>query len=154
VKYVYWAIPGLLAGRPGPDEIEWKLGDLKNAGFGAILSLHNSAIGLSDIQAYGFIHKLLPLPNSVPPSEEDFYTYHQLLPEALAFIHQNVTSGIPTLIHCHAGKDRTGVVLVCYLCTFEIYRPPDAIKHLRALKPSLLSAEGYETMVYRLLGYR
>ena len=151
MEYTYWAIPGILAGRPGPDEIDWDLGELKRAGFGAILSLHNSLVGLNDLDKKGFVHKLLPLPNTVPPSSDDFYTYQRLLPEALAFIHQNISAGIPTLVHCHASKDRTGVVLVSYLCAFEKASPSEAIRKLRAVKPSLLSADGYEAMVYRLV---
>lgn len=151
MKYIYWAIPGLLAGRPGPDEINWNLNELQQAGFGAILSLHDGGVNSADICQHGFAHKLLPLPNSVPPSIEDFRTYQQLLPRALSFIEQHVTTGIPTLVHCHASKDRTGVVLVCYLCTYEQTSPSKAIRSLRAVKPALLSAEGYEALVYRLL---
>jgi len=151
MKYVYWAIPGVLAGRPGPDEREWDLRELKEAGFGAILSLHDCGVGMNDIDKYGFVHKLLPLPCSVPPTIDEFYTYQKLLPEALAFINRNVTAGIPTLVHCHVGRDRTGVVLVCYLCTYEKIDISEAIRKLRVVKPSLISTDGYEAMVYRLL---
>jgi len=154
LKYIYWAIPGFLAGRPGPDEIDWDLSELKEAGFGAILSLHNSPVGLENVHQSGFVHKLLPLPASIPPASEDFLAYQQLLPESMAFIHRNITAGIPTLVHCHAGKDRTGVVLACYLCTHEKLDPPAAIRKLRAVKPPLLSAGGYEALVYQLLDSR
>ncbi len=115
MKYIYWTMFGILARRPGPDEIEWDLNEFKNAGFGAILSLRNNPKGLNHINKHGFAYKLLPLPNYVPPSVDDFFTYQHLLSEALAFISQNVAVGTPALVHCHAGKDRTGVVLVCYL---------------------------------------
>ncbi len=151
MKYVYWAIPGILAGRPGPDEFQWNFIELKQAGFGAILSLHNDPRGLKDIDKHGFVHKLLTLPNSVPPSTDDYFTYQQLLPEAISFISQNVSAGAPTLLHCHSGKDRTGVILICYLCTVEKMNPLEAIGKLRTVKPSLLSSDGYEAMVYRLL---
>lgn len=106
----------------------------------------------TEIHRHGFAHLLLPLPDSIPPSEEDFRVYRRQLPRALAFIERHVTAGIPTLVHCHAGKDRTGVVLVCYLCICERKSPSEAIRGLRAVKPSLLSAEGYEALVWRLLG--
>jgi protein-tyrosine phosphatase len=151
MRYIYWAIPDILAGRPGPCGIDWDLREIKEAGFGAILSLHNSPVGLNDIYKYGLEHKLLPLPNTVPPSIDDFYTYQQFLPEALSFIHRNVTAGIPMIVHCHAGNDRTGVALVTYLYAFEKINPSEAIRKLRIVRPSILSADGYESMVYRLL---
>ncbi len=150
MQYVYWAIPGLLAGRPGPDEIEWNLGELRQAGFGALLSLHNGGLNSADISQHGFVHMLLPLPDTVPPSPEDIRTYRRLVPKALSFISQHVTNRIPTLVHCHAGKDRTGVVLVCYLSAYMEISPVDAIAKLRAIKPGLLSAEGYEELALRL----
>jgi len=151
MKCIYWAIPNLLAGRPGPDEINSNLEELQRAGFGAILSLHSGGVNSANIRQHGFAHELLPLPNSVPPSIEDFRTYQLLLPRALSFIEQHVTTGISTLVHCHASKDRTGVVLVCYLCTHEQTSPSEAVRRLRAVKPTLLSAEGYEALAYRLL---
>lgn len=151
MKYVYWAIPGLLASRPGPDEIAWNLGELYQAGFGAMLSLHDGGVDPADIRRHGFIHKLLLLPNSVPPSLQDIGIYQQLLPEALSFIDQHVVAKVPTLVHCHASKDRTGVVLACYLSRYMKMSPSEAIAKLRAVKPSLLSAEGYEALVYHLL---
>ena len=150
MKYVYWAIPGLLAGRPGPDEIPWDLQELRQAGFGAILSLHSGGIESTEIRRLGFAHLLLPLPYSVPPLPPDIDTYRQLLPEALAFIKQHVTLGTPALVHCHAGKDRTGVVLASYLTTGLGMHPLEAIDKLRVVKPSLLSAEGYQALALYL----
>jgi protein-tyrosine phosphatase len=73
-----------------------------------------------------------------------------LLPEALAFIKQHVTFGTPTLVYCHAGKDRTGVVLASYLSTGLGMHPLEAIDKLRAVKPGLLSAEGYLALALHL----
>ena len=54
------------------------------------------------------------------------------------------------MVHCHASKDRTGVVLVCYMSIHMRISPVDAIAKLRAVKPSILSAEGYEELALRL----
>jgi protein-tyrosine phosphatase len=112
--------------------------------------LHNGRINSADISQHGFAHMLLPLPDTVPPSPDDVGTYQRLVPRALTFISQHVTNRIPTLVHCHASKDRTGVVLVCYLSIHMRISPVDAIAKLRAVKPSILSAEGYEELALRL----
>lgn len=151
MKYTYWVIPRLLAGRPGPDEVGWNLEELYRNGFRTILSLHDGGADQADIKRHGFIHKLLPLPNSGPPSPGDILIYRQLLPKALSVIEQWVRNGDPTLVHCHAGKDRTGVVLACYLSRYPKLKPSEAIARLRAIKPDLLTAEGYEALVYHLL---
>jgi protein-tyrosine phosphatase len=150
VKHVYWVIPGLLAGRPGPDEFPWDLDELHRAGLRAILSLHAGGVDVADIRRYGFVHKLLPLPDSVPPSPEDLLSYQRLLPQAFSFIRYQLVDRIPTLVHCHAGRDRTGVVLASYLSTYMGMEPAEAVERLRAIKSTALSAEGYDALVHYL----
>ncbi len=150
MKYVYWAIPGRLAGRPGPDEFPWDLAELRQAGFRAILSLHEGGIEPGEMRAQGFVHQLLILPCSVPPEKQDVEQYRLLLPKALDFISAQLAADSPTLVHCHAGKDRTGVVLATYLCRVQGEAPAEAIARLRAARRSLLSAEGYEALAYEL----
>jgi len=148
VKHVYWVIPGLLAGRPGPDEFPWDLDELHQAGLRAILSLHSGGVDVDDIRRCGFVHELLPLPDSVPPSPGDLLVYQRRLPQAFSFIRYQLVDRIPTLVHCHAGRDRTGVVLACYLSTYMGMEPSEAVESLRAIKPTILSAEGYEALVH------
>ena len=59
-------------------------------------------------------------------------------------IHGEITAGRPVLVHCHAGKDRTGVMLASYLMRYEGLAPEDAISYLRVLRSNVMSAPGYE----------
>jgi protein-tyrosine phosphatase len=151
MRYVYWAIPELLAGRPGPDAFSWDLDELRDAGFGAVLSLHQGALSLASVSRQGFVHKLLAMPNSAPPLPEDARTCQRMLPEALAFIWKHTSRDVPIMVHCHSGKDRTGVVLVAYLAICLGVDIDAAITKLRTLKPSLLSAPGYEALAYEMV---
>ena len=56
---LYWIIPGLLAGRPGPGQVPWDLEELWADGFRTIVSL--SRIGKAAIRAAGFRHHYAPL---------------------------------------------------------------------------------------------
>ena len=151
MECVYWVIPGLLAGRPGPDEVDWNLSELYNAGFRAILTLHRSGVDSDAIQRTGFAHSTLLLPDSVPPAKEDIAVYQKLTPEALAFVKEHVSKGIPTLVHCHFSKDRTCVVMVCYLCLIMGIDWAEAVKQVKMVKPDALTAEGYETLSKHLV---
>jgi protein-tyrosine phosphatase len=56
------------------------------------------------------------------------------------------------LVHCRSGKDRTGLFLSYYLCVTEGLRPSEAIAELRRVRPIALTAEGWETFSYEVLG--
>lgn len=42
-------------------------------------------------------------------------------------------SGIPTFLHCHEGKDRTGLVTALFKCKYMGMNPEDAIKEAESL---------------------
>lgn len=151
MEFVYWAIPHLLAGRPGPQEASWTLRGLRQAGFRAIVSLDAAGVDQADIRGCGLAHKLLPMPDDVPPAPHNLGLYRRQVAQAGEFIHEHVANGDPTLVHCHAGKDRTGVVLAWYLCTHRGTTARQAIDTLRRAKPTILSAEGYEALLHQLL---
>lgn len=151
MEWVYWVIPGLLAGRPGPDEIDWNLTKLYDGGFRAILTLHGAGVDSDAVRRSGFIHSTLLLPDSIPPSKEDILIYEKLVPEALRLLKEHVSKGIPTLVHCHSSKDRTCVVMVCYLCLIAGMAWAEAVRRVRMVKPNAFTAEGYETLSKHLV---
>jgi protein-tyrosine phosphatase len=56
------------------------------------------------------------------------------------------------LVHCSSGKDRTGLFLSYYLCVTEGLGPGDAIREVRRVRPIALSADGWESFAYKVLG--
>jgi protein-tyrosine phosphatase len=143
LEYTYWVIDHLLAGRVGPVERPWDIARFREAGIEAIVSLNREADPRA-IRAAGLRHYQLPQIPSLPlfgPLKD--LLLHGIEP-VLKVIRREVMDGHPTLVHCHAGKDRTGVVLTAYLVRYEGMSIDDAIAHVRAVKPNAMSAPGYE----------
>jgi len=134
MRHTYWVIDRLLAGRPGPTLYPWNPEELYQAGLRVIVSL---------AAPYGFIHYRAAFPPVTLYSEGMQKAFiHEALP-VWAFIHEQLTAGNPTLVHCHAGQDRTGAILAGYLIVYQGVAPATALRRLRSVKPTALSAEGF-----------
>jgi hypothetical protein len=149
MDYVYWVIDKQLAGRPGPQRAPWDLTELYEAGFRAVVSLARD-VPVPDLESYGFAHYRADLPPLLlisPGLQRAFL--HEVLP-IWDFIDEQLEANHPTLVHCHAGNDRTGAVLAGYLVVTQAMKPENAIAYVRARNPHAMEAEGYEDAV-RLL---
>jgi hypothetical protein len=148
VEYIYWVIDGLLAGRPGPVEYPWDPGQFAAAGLRAIVSLNTQADPAA-IASAGLRHYSLPLPPILPMTSALQEMILRGLEEVLATIHAEVGAGEPTLVHCHAGKDRTGLALTAYLVRYHGLDVEEAIERVRSANPIAMSAPGYEATARR-----
>jgi hypothetical protein len=148
VEKVYWVIDGLLAGRPGPVEYSWDPGQLAAGGLRVIVSLNTEADPAA-IAGAGLRHYSLPLPPILPMTSALQELILRGLEEVLATIHGEVSAGQPTLVHCHAGKDRTGLALTAYLVRYHNLDVEEAIERIRSVNPIAMSAPGYEATARR-----
>jgi predicted protein tyrosine phosphatase len=148
VEYVYWMIDGLLAGRPGPVEYPWDPGQFAAAGLRTVVSLNTQAEPAA-IASAGLRHYSLPLPPILPMTDALQDLILRGLEEVLATIHAEVSAGQPTLVHCHAGKDRTGLALTAYLVRYHGLDVEEAIERVRSANPIAMSAPGYEATARR-----
>lgn len=145
---IYWLLDGLLAGRPGPMQAPWDLDALRAAGLRAIVSL-NTEPDPAEVIGAGLRHHSLPIPPILPLTEtlQDMVLHR--LEEVLVTIHTEVSDGQPTLVHCHAGKDRTGLALSAYLVRYHGLEIEEAIDRVRTVQPIAMSAPGYEATARR-----
>ena len=148
MEHVYWVIEVLLAGRPGPVEFSWDLEALRAAGLRVIVSL-NTEPDPTEIAAAGLRHYSLPMTPALPVVAPLQNLLLQQLEPVLTVVHAEVSAGQPTLVHCHAGKDRTGLALVAYLVRHRGLDVNEALARVRAVKPTALSAPGYEATARR-----
>lgn len=150
-KHFFWILDGQLAGSPGPDAVEWDLEWLWDAGIRAILSLNEGGVDAKAIKVKGFKHSFILVPDNIPPQEEDCLEFEKHLPEQIKFIDECLVSGLPTLVHCHAGMDRTGTIASSYLVLKHDYEAKSALAHLRKCNPYAVSSEGFEALYFRLV---
>lgn len=98
---------------------------LKSKGVKAILALTETAAPSSWIEGSGIEYKHVPVKNHAAPSMEQ-------LEDCVNFVEQNVQKGNKTVVHCAAGKGRTGTVIAAYLCAHNNITAEMAIEQVRA----------------------
>jgi protein-tyrosine phosphatase len=152
MRKVFWLRPHVIGGRSGPNKDFWNPGELARGGFGAIISVNDGELVHPEaLSAVGIDYKCVPLSDSAPPQPGDLERCAAALPQALAFALQSIESGRSVLVHCHSGKDRTGMFLSYFLCETEGLPAAEAIEEVKRVRPIALSAEGWEPFTLRVL---
>lgn len=149
---LFWMIPRRLAGRAGPDREPWDLASLQATGIGAVLSVNDGLLcHPEDFAVRGMRYACVPLPDNAPPQPGDDEHCLDALPKAYAFVAEQMNEGRSVLVHCSAGKDRTGLFLCYFLMRYAGLAPHRAMASVREVRPTALSALGWEEFALRLL---
>lgn len=150
---LFWLIPGKLAGRAGPDREPWDLASLRSTGIGAVLSVNDGLLcHAEDFAAHGMSYACVPLPDNAPPQPGDDVVCLHALPKGYTFVAKHLGDRRTVLVHCSAGKDRTGLFLCYFLMRRAGLQPEQAIRTVREVRPTALSALGWEAFALQLLG--
>ena len=142
---VYWVLPGLLAGRPGPDQVPWDLAGLWAAGLRTIVSL--SPVDGTSIREAGFRHLAVPLNGGLAFLPVLRWRLARQVLEVVDFVAAEVAAGRPTLVHCRQGNDRTGAALAGYLVRHQGLTPAQAIRRLLQANPQAMRSPGFRRLV-------
>lgn len=93
----------------------------------------------------------MPLPTDVPPTKESEEKCVEALPRAFAFLSGQVSRGRRVLVHCYAGKDRTGMLLAVFVAKKEGLSASEAIRRVREVRPLAITAPGWESLALEVI---
>src|SRR5256886_16145605 len=106
---LYYTIAGgRLAGLRGPAFMEWDFARLRKMGFSVVVSLECDRLNTFEIEEAGFEHKKICVEDFAPPTLDQ-------VDEFVSFVDAKLAEGKKVLVHCYAGRGRTGTMLAAYL---------------------------------------
>lgn len=151
MKSVFWLIRDVVGGRAGPHLEPWSVPELRSGGFDAVINLSEHPSDLEALEAAGMEASWVPLPTDVPPTRESEEKCVEALPRAFAFVTSQMSRGRRILVHCHAGKDRTGMLLAVLLAKKEGIPAEAAIRRVREVRPLAITAPGWEALALKVI---
>ena len=160
-NFIWWVIPGLLAGMPMPflhperrlnqggalHEFNDDLPALYASGIRGITCLLNIATDAAIYSSAGFAFQCLPVPDGFPPSIEQAQMF-------IHFVNDHRARNQAVAVHCEAGLGRTGTMLALYLVA-QGATPVEAISAVRRVEGSSIETARQVEFVHqfpRVLG--
>lgn len=134
-----WVIEGKLAGCGLPvteDEFEWVV----DQGIKSVVTVREVALPSDWFDGGDIDYLHLAVEDFGAPNMEE-------LVQAVDFIDQQISSGRPVMVHCAAGKGRTGAVLAAYLVKKQNLTAEQAIEKIRNMRPGSVQSVSQETAV-------
>src|SRR5438128_5744513 len=109
MEMLYYTIDGgRLAGLPGPAFMGWDFARLRKMGFSVVVSLECDRLNTFEIEGSGFEHKKICVEDFTAPTLDQ-------VDEFVAFVDSKIGEGKKVLVHCYAGRGRTGTMLAAFL---------------------------------------
>jgi atypical dual specificity phosphatase len=99
---------GRIAGLPAPAYMEWDFARLRKMGYSVVVSLECERLNTFEIEDAGFEHKKICVDDFTAPSPDQ-------VDEFVSFVDSKIAEGKKVLVHCFAGRGRTGTMLAAYL---------------------------------------
>jgi atypical dual specificity phosphatase len=134
-----WVIDDQLAGMPQPSQAE--LAWAAEEGVVLLVSLTETGTDPSLAAEVGMTVTHIPVPDMTAPSLHQLHRFVTTAGPAMA-------RGEPVGVHCLAGMGRTGTFLAAWFI-WDGMTAPEAIDHVRALRPGSIETADQEEVLYR-----
>jgi atypical dual specificity phosphatase len=134
-----WVIDNKLAGCGLPvthEEFEWLL----HNGIKCIVTVREVPLPSEWFDGNNIDYKHLQVEDFGAPTIEE-------LDDAVNFIDNEINMGRPVMVHCAAGKGRTGAVLAAYLIKKENLTAEQSIEKVRNVRPGSIQSIVQETAI-------
>jgi len=131
-----WVITNELAGMGMPGmvaQLEDDLFALQENGVGAVVNLTEHVLDEGAFRRANLDMLHVPIPDMMPPSREE-------IDQVVGFVEAEIAGGKPVVIHCFAGRGRTGTMLACVLVR-RGFDPLEAIQRIREVRPGSIETE-------------
>jgi atypical dual specificity phosphatase len=153
-----WVINNGLAGSGLPlsfDQFQW----LVKNGIRTLVTVREIPLPLQwisnrDITNVHFEDKNFEKVNYLHLRVEDYHAPSvQEIDSTVKFIENEIVAKRPVLVHCAAGKGRTGTILGAYLLKKGNLSAKDAITRIRNLRPGSIQTDSQEKSLYEYEKY-
>lgn len=141
MQAVFWIVAKKLAGRAGPEVEPWNLEKIKEAGIEVILSA-DSNVDSRAIEAAGLEHLNLVMPSIHASNQAVIDDFVNRIDKAAQAAIERIKKGKAVLVHCFAGRDRTGLILCAVLMRMQKMTAQQALTLVRQKRPSALTGAG------------
>ena len=139
-KDITWIVPDVLAAMSRPYDLRATLKSLQGTGVGAIVTLTEHALQRTLVEQFGIDYHHMPLRDFTAPS-------HELIRQFIGIVKNTRQTGKSTVVHCLAGRGRSGTMAACYLVSLG-RSSREAIDEVRTLRPGSIETVGQEEAVH------
>jgi len=136
-----WIVPEILAAMARPYDPATAMDFLTDEGVGTIVTLTENSLDETVVEGYGFTYHHLPIPDFAHPTAKQINKF-------ITIVEKSRKAGKGCVVHCLAGRGRTGTMIACYL-VFMGRAARAAIDEVRMLRPGSIETLEQEAAIER-----